>query len=305
MIDEVSSDVVDPYADLARKRRESVEKEAQAPKPSFVTGVEHSEVVYNFHPAALPFVDVDPTVLSEQLKADYDLTLGRTDFSPLLKSIAREQLLQMDEAEILRRLVRSRDTILQFEGGRFPLRNDFVPIRSVDVSWESILVRVGGVSRVAEVVAGEVIETMWRLAGAQKRWQDIQEHIQMIGYGTTTRVQLPFLAEKLMNPLLTRAFKDSLSTGSEYVREMGRVRRGNDGVETIAVSTLDELHVEVSKFDPATGTNSQNLVRFSVIAKSDHGTGRLSISSHLPYELHIRWLSELFDALSDDKGDDA
>jgi hypothetical protein len=298
MTDEaVSSE--DALSDLARERRALAERQSARPRPSYVVGVDHSEAGYTLDPSAIPLSELDAGEFCESLNRTFGLELAPIDYGPLLNVIPRDQLLAMDEAAVLQKLITVRGSVLKFENGRFPLRNDFVPIRSMDVNFESVIVRVGGVTEVAEAVAQDVVDLMWKLSGSTKRWKDLESAVLLVGYATATRVQLSFPAEQLVSAALMDTLSGNLTQGINVAKrigyETGPAKKGFSD-NFVAIATLEDLTLEVSKFNPATGASNQSNLRFSVTARNDHGTGRIRVVSELKYEDHIALLNEIMSA---------
>jgi hypothetical protein len=291
---------------LARQRRADAEAAAEKPRPDFVTSVQYSEVVYTFRRGAIPFTLIDPSVLSRGLHERFALSPGAQDLGPLLKKMSPNALAQLSEEEILRRLVQADNALLGFAAGKYPIRHGFVPIAKVSMNFESVMVGVEGVSAVAEVIAKEIAELAWSAAGAARRWEDISPAQELVSFGTATRVQLPFPLEHFMAQALQRFLKSEVVGGSNFAGYMGPQSRHNEfqpSRANVASATMDELHIQVNRFDTQTGYPYQALVQFSVTARSDHGTGRVLVSSHMHYDRHVEFLQTLLEEFERDRRD--
>lgn len=293
----------DPLSELARQRREEVARESVRPRPHFVQSVEQSEVIYTFDVAAIPFRQIDIVKLSEKLEEAYGVQIDGPDLSPLLSVMTREQLVNADESVLMRKLVRLPNTVmLRWTDGRFPLRDDFITVRQIALNFETIQVNVAGESEIAEVIAQETLETIWRLAGSKKSFErDLMPLLLMQAYGTRTRLQMGFGPEALLNPTVLDFFERNLTSGSKFAPHMGRRKpSGNRGVEGAiqAVAALDSLTIRVNRFDPESGYAQEIDLDFDVTGRSDYRTGRLSVTTPLPYDKHIQLLTELFEAIT-------
>jgi len=286
----------DPISELARQRRDKAEREAARPRPEFIESVDRSEVFYALNAqGGIPYQLIDATSLVSSLAESYDLSLVNPDYGPLLREVGREGLSQMSQEEALQQLTGQQDSSLSFENGRFPLRDDFVIISAVDINFESIGVAVAGVSDIAEVVAQEIVELMWRIAGANKRWADLERLVIARGYSTTTRVNLGSGPEFLLNPALVEYLEAHLSGSDGFARYMGRMT--SPSVGTIrAVAALDDLILKVRRFNDQTGYSDEANLAFSVMTSTDYRTGFLSCSSLMPYDKHVELLQGVFDA---------
>jgi len=291
-----SDDLMSDLARETRERRELAERESVRPRPKFIHSVEQSEVLYTFLPAAIPLAQIDANVLNDSLRSLYKLQLAGPDFAPLLTKIPREQLAQMDETELLNRLIRDRRASLKWTDGSFPLRDDFVPIRLVEVNFESIDVSVSGVSQVADVIAKEVMELLWQLAGSKRKFADLEYLLQLVAFATATRLNLGYQPECLLNPALMQFLDGNLAKGKRYASEMGRIKFPREAEEgnTTAIAALDDLTIRVSRFNGTTGYAEDSEINFSVTTKSDYRTGRLLATTTLAYEKHVELLTELF-----------
>ena len=191
------------------------------------------------------------------------------------------------------------DASLAWTDGRFPLRDDFVPIRSVKLTWEAIQVNVAGVSQIAEVIAKEVIELVWQLAGSKKKFADVEKFLQVVGYGTRTRLNLGYGPECLLNPQVMKFLDSNLAEGPRFAASMGRVPvSASKSGQVSAAAALDDLTIFINKFDSSSGYTDDSELRFSITARSDYKSGRLAVTSTLPYEKHVELLSGLFKAVA-------
>ena len=194
------------------------------------------------------------------------------------------------------------DANVEFMDGRLTTQYGFVPIRSIYIDFEKIIVRVQGITSLAEAVAYEMIELLWRSAGVERKYSEIEESVRIKSYATSTNVDFGtsanhFLAESLQNLLA-----DSFNQGGRFAGSFGPRSHRHDfePAKNIASSvTLDELHLQVAQFDLDTGGTYTGMLRLSVAAKDDHGTGRIRAASHLPYEEHVQLLDALRVALLD------
>lgn len=292
---------VDAISDLARQRRELAERESERPRPDFIHSVDHSEVIYYFAPSALPFRQLDIPAMSEALSSLYQVQIKGPDLSPLLRTLTLEQVMELSEEDRMARLVRADDVGFQWTNGKFPLRDDYVTVRIIAVTFEAVQVAVAGVSQVAEVIAKEVIELMWQLSGSKKKYADVERYLKLVGYGTSTRLELGYGPECLLNPRVMEYLDANLTAGQRYAEAIGVVPispRGFSRKQVSAVAALDDLTLRVSTFDPATGYSEHSDIQFSVTAESDYRTGRLRVTTAQPYEKHVELLSDLFSAIA-------
>ncbi|MFG2757355.1 hypothetical protein [Streptomyces wuyuanensis] len=204
----------------------------------------------------------------------------------------------MSTNDALKELMRLNDSdvVIAFEGGKFPTQYDFVPLLSMQFNFESIVSRVAGQSVVADAMAKEFAEMIWASCGVTKRWEEMSEKLQMVAYATATKVNLGFPLERLLSDAARAFLEEQALSGDKYGAEMGTLSArhsfGKSGNISV-VSFADEIHIAFKKFDHDTGRGEDNLIKFSVTARDEYGTGIVSVSSHLSYERHVEFLEGL------------
>ncbi|NUK57932.1 hypothetical protein HRW10_11645 [Streptomyces lunaelactis] len=228
----------------------------------------------------------------------YGARLAQLNVAPLLNKFSGEQIAHMCTDDALKELMRAKDSdvVIRFEGGKFPIQYDFVPLLSMEFNFESITARVAGQSVVADVVAKEFAEMIWTSCGVTKRWDKISEKLQMIAYATATKINLGFPLEELLSNSVRIFLKEQALAGNKFAAEMGTLSArhsfGKSGNVSV-VSFVDEIHIAFKKFDQETGRSEDNLMRFSVTARDEYGTGIVNVSSHLSYGQHVEFLEQL------------
>jgi hypothetical protein len=191
---------------------------------------------------------------------------------------------------------------LNFKAGRYRVSDfEFIPILTVQINFESVHVAVRGISRVAESVAQELVETVSASAGASRSWAGIEPEVQLVGYATRTRVNLsPNAFEALLSPGFRVFLDEQITGGARYGAHAGayNARHGlQPPPRAQLTAALDDVVLLLTLFDPDTGNSNQARLGFSVMTRSDYGSGIVSVSSQLPYELHIEMIGALIAAL--------
>lgn len=294
------SEIGDEISDLARRRREDAEKESIVPPPNFILSVQQSEFSLVLDPQAVPLRYADPDTLLSLIDSYYSATLESPDLGALIRSTSFESVQAMPFAERLKRAWALTDGNIQFENGKLPTKYGFVPIRSIYIDFEKVIVSVAGITSLAEAVAYEVLELMWRSAGVERRYSEIEDAVRLVSYATVTGADFGDSANRVLGDTFRGSLTREFSQGGQFAGAFGsRSHRNNFKPSTNVVSsvTLDELHIQVSQFDRDTGASYTGLLKLSVRAKDDHGSGRMTIASHLPYEEHVALLGTLRDAL--------
>ena len=294
-------DMGDEFSDLARQRREDAERKSTVPPPNFVLGVDQAEFTVVLDPRALPLRYADPSELIRLMSEQYDARLEPPNLGDLIRETSLEAVRSMDQSELLSRAWKLTGAAAEFKDGRLPTKYGFVPIRHVYIDFEKVFVAVQGITSLAEAVAYEVLELLWRSAGVERKYSEIQESVTLVSYATRTRVDFGDAAAQLLAPKLVDYLTSGFSKGGPFAGAFGdrSHRHGFKPYPEVATSvTLDELHVQVSQFNMATGASYKGLLKFSVTSVDDHGTGRLVVASHLPYEEHVALLGAIRDSLS-------
>jgi hypothetical protein len=294
-------DVSDAIGELARARRERVIEAVPSPQPPWLESIDAGEITYIFRARALPFRQMDPQAFTQALREAYGLTLGRLDLSPLLTQIPREELARLSEREMLEHLVRTEGGQLTLTNGKFTQRNDFYAINIVNIDFESIQVQVAGPTVVAEAVAQDVAEMVWAAVGVTKQWPAIESNLMLIGYGTSTRVNLPGGSHLLLNPGLWAFLQGNLNEGPAFAKDLAATPAPAPGAaqtdQVVGVPTLDSVEIRIGILNLTTGSEEPASLEFDVRARSDHGSGRVRVTTQLAYERHVELLGALVEAL--------
>jgi hypothetical protein len=301
LADSNASGVLDAIGELAKARRERVIEAIPASRPAWLESIEAGEIAYYLRIPALPINQIDPQLFIEALRDAYGLVLGKLDLSPLLARMTREELGGLAERDILDQIVRTPRGQLKLTNGRFSQRNDFYAINFVRLSFEAVMVQVSGPTVIAETVARDVAEMVWAAVGVTKQWPAIEPDLMLIRYGTSTRIDLPGGSHRLLNPALWKFLQDNLDQSSVFATDLAGVPQvpGRPPSRVVAVPSFDSLEVRIGILNMATGHDTSASLKFQVTARSDHGSGRVLVTSQLPYEQHIELLGQLLAGLGE------
>jgi hypothetical protein len=141
-----------------------------------------------------------------------------------------------------------------------------------------------------------VAEIVWAAAGAQKRWDDIRNGVQLIGYGTATMVDLGVPLENVLSVAVQSFCNDHLLGGEKYALETGRrsVRHQFGVSPTLSgIWALDEVTIKFFLFDQKTGRSESTRMDVGVTARDSMGTGRVRVYSELPFNKHVECIAAL------------
>lgn len=288
----------------AQERHEEAQREVRVERPSFVLDIEESDVYYTLPPRVIPLRYVDFDRLSRQLAEKWGLVLdpAAMNYDPLHATIPPDEFVRLTVPERTQLLLKSVAPNLAFRAGKYPVSDfEFVPILDVRINFESVVVKVAGISRVAEVVAAEIMEAIVACSGAVRSWREIERDLQRAGYATRTKVDLGVPFEAFLGPAVRSFLDDEMVEGPKYALHMGHYYARYDlkpPPRATATYALHRLRFQFVWFDPETGVSMATPMNFDVTAKSDFRSRIVSIWSELPYDIHVRALGVLIERLS-------
>ncbi|WP_157647661.1 hypothetical protein [Actinomycetospora chiangmaiensis] len=250
---------------------------------------------------ALPLAQVDVLSFLESMADGYGTTLAPVAPGELIRQLPADKLYQMSQADLLS-LVFKRDSIKQvvFEGGRFPLKFDFVPIRTIAVTWNSIHVSVEGSTQIAENVAQEVLQLIWAAAGSRRGWDELATHQVAVGYSTQTRIHLPVEFNKLLGAELQSLVDQHLLSNEHFAASMRPLEKARGFAATrrvASVVSLSSLAFRVDTMDLANGIGHGGALSFYAPTRADVGSRTIVVSSALSLDDHMRLVRAFLDLL--------
>lgn len=289
--------LLNEYTKHARERREELEKDlSQRPTPQFILSIQQASVSYIIDPLMLPYSQVNFPVFSDILQKKYNLCFEKPAIPASLVALNSCEEIDARRIETLMNTEQSSSSII-FRSGRFPIsRDDFVPITQIEMNRESIRVNVQSNSKVAEVIAKEVIETFWESTGSPKKWESISPMLQMIGYSTATKVDFGIPLNKFLSPCFANFFDQQVTAGSQYGSAMmtrSARHKFSPAPDTVATWAVDELHLYIYVFNKQNGNFQRCQVQFSVRTYDEENTGIFTFTSPLPFDEHIACLEKL------------
>ena len=299
-VESTSGQIVSKLAQDAKRRDEITQREAQREQPAYILDVEQSEVGYTIPPRFLPLSHVDyaafTALMQERWALVPDLSHVRID-PTALTNVSPEDV----EQQVFKHLAKGGRGNIEFGSGRYAISpTEFVPIVRVSINYESVLVGVAGIGRVAEAVAQDVYEALCASAGVSRSWSEVQKEVQQVGYGTRTRVDLGSTDafEKMLSPAVRSFIDTRMLNGERYAAHSGTYHR-RDALKAPANAVLsvalDDIVFRLARFNPETGMAIQTDLRLTVTSRGDYHSGIVSVISELPYEIHVQWVGELIE----------
>jgi hypothetical protein len=307
---ESSAQLVSQVAQSAQQRQELTQREALRERPDFILDIEQSEVMYTLRPKFVPLGLIDYPTFAKSLydKWGMSLDLQSLKVDPTVLQRASEESQSQGETfenAVMKHVLQGSEPAFGFSRGKYPVsKTEFVQILGIRLSFEAVLVSVGGIGQVAEAIAQEVLELVNAAAGADRPWKVLADEVQIIGYATRTKVDLGSASafESLLSSQF-RSFLDSqVVAGQQFGAHAGGYHARHDlgpPPDPQVVYALQELTLLVSSFDIATANSRETDFRFRVTARGDYRSGTVSISSELPYEIHEQCVGKLIEALAE------
>lgn len=261
--------------------------------PPSVLEVTGTEVEYNIHPQSLPYKQIKFPQLRELLATEYGLRFQPGDMaSPdsLLRLVNRDMSLD----DIGQAALDGNDPELRFESGLVRISEDQALVLGyITFGSETVRCRLAGRSttRAGEQVVTEIIRFLWALAGVSRSWPECEVDVQVLRFGTGTRVKFPGDAMGLLSPSLRAAVVNWSSPTGIAQRMGGQLVEIDESPREPAQYWLDELHIDFNR--RIGGSRVASRLRIGVDRRSDQSTGRLTVTSELPFPDHIQLIEEL------------
>lgn len=297
--DEVAVDLR-AITQIAERRRQDLKQDLAKPVPEFIIAVDQAEVRYTIEPVMLPFSQMDFDVFCKRLKEKYNVTFKKPTLPKSLLKLTQDDEIGTAQAQDLISSDLPTEE-LEFVEGRLPVgTDDFVPIRSITFNSESVHVVVRGNSKVADLIVKEVVEELWASTGMPKRWDSIKPMVQMISYGTATKVNFGFPIERMLSSDVATFLNKEFIEGKRFASCMV-ARSARDSFkppsDTFSMWTIQDLHLFLHVFNKVNGRPERSQFRLLVRSKDETGTGIVAAVSELPFDEHVECLSMLRDHL--------
>lgn len=296
-------DELDRISELAQERRDAATAQLSRALPDVITSIHQTEIAYTFDPSAMPLSQVDADRLIEQLEAKFGLGLPTPDLGPLLQKLSKEEVLELSAREAVAAILRSGPDggVVNFENGKFSTgRDEFVPILGVSFNRERLHVSVRGIGAHAELLAAEMMELIWACTGSPKRWEALEQKLQIRGYATGTFVDLGTSFQEFLNPRLVSFVDEHVVDGKRFAAHADDfLAQDGFGPPPGAMLTwaLGSVDLELFRFDQRNGRYGHTTLRFRVPTRSDYGGSRIHVSSELPFDVHVACIVELSEVL--------
>ncbi len=292
-------------SEIAERRREDLKQALSKPVPDFIVSTEQAEVVYTIHPNMLPYSQMDLGTLASRLRQKYHVKFQNPSLPPSFAALSNTEGAGDDAKysaakDLLAGAMPDED--LTFVQGRLAIGpDDVVAIRQISMNSESVHVAVTGDSKVADLVVKEVVEELWASTGIPKRWDSIYPSVQMIRYGTATKVDFGVHLEEFLSVGCRSFITSQVLDGKNFAaRSVARSARDKfqPPPNTLATWTLDDLKLVFHVFNRVNGRAENSQFRLSVSTRDEEGTGIFIAISEMPFDEHVECMRALRDYLS-------
>nr|VFJ71115.1 MAG: hypothetical protein BECKDK2373B_GA0170837_13141 [Candidatus Kentron sp. DK] len=230
IIDNGQADDLTAISEIAQRRRADLEEDLSKPIPDFVIQTDQAEVMYTIEPVMLPFSQMDFQAFANRLRDRYGVKYKRPQVPRSLLALGN-----MGDEDDETKLSAVPDLLaadmpserLEFVEGRILIGNDdAIPVKSITMNQESVYVIVRGDSKVAEVIAKEVVEELWASTGIPRRWDRIEPMLQMVSYGTATKINFGIPLEDFFSSPFREFIESDCLAGKNFcARSVSRSAR--------------------------------------------------------------------------------
>ena len=279
--------------DLRRALADELKR--QAPKPSLQMPL-RAKVSLNISPTVLPRGALNVDTLLNDVSASFR---AEPDLTDLLRRLPAQAKAAVTERDVIRQAIQN-DDMVKFSGGilEIPELGRVTTIQEMGFGEQTVAAIVNGTTDEAVFLCKQMILLMWKAAGFQRRWSDIEPHLGAVSYTTTTTVNMPLPLRDLLSAEF-RAFVLTDVSGSDGLgREMGMLPFvARDREETVrdnaVVTHLRGLELVVSVFNKTTGDAEDCALNFLIHRRTDANRSDVMVTSALSSADHSRLVEML------------
>ncbi|HUR51330.1 MAG TPA: hypothetical protein VMZ11_04325 [Mycobacteriales bacterium] len=241
---------------------------------------EFARVSFNLWPSLIPRESVDPAVLTRLVAQEFGSVLDR---AALFRGVPADVRGNITLEAALAHALSSDDDNVFFQGGYLatPDSNRVTPVVQLGFGEQNLVATVAGRSDEAEYVCKRLAILISQSANVKRVWSDFENHVELIGYTTSSVVDLGFSMRKMLSEGLRQFIADTLEGG------LGQ-RMGGWSKDDVAeqdkrhvVAGVRNLEFTVSVTDPVSGQNRTCMFELLSHTKSDLNRSRVKVLSEL------------------------
>lgn len=160
------------------------------------------------------------------------------------------------------------------------------PVLSAYVTYESFAAAVIGSTTESTWVAQQVAEQLWAATGAERKWSELSNAVQRIGYKTTTKVRLGTSMENFFLPefrdFVTEHIEASGSLGTRMgAQPFDKERAEAATTDTLTTADIHRIDMRVSHFNKISGRSEECDLVLNVTVRDDARRGMITVTSEL------------------------
>lgn len=279
--------------------RKAVQEEEQRRPPDINETPMLAQTTYTLPTTYVPRDYADLADFNARLQRSFKLRFDDSE----IRDIVQAQGGNVTSQQIMD-LLQKRRAVLKFTHGMLHFTNPdrITPIIGLGLSSEAVQASVIGTTAEASWVAQKGLEEMWASAGGNRTWSDLSSAVQLVGYTTTSQVNLGYDLLKLFSPEVQRFFDEHVVKSESLGRCMGR-HFPNETAQKAYVKNLQVVPIvhgiecDISLFDPVSGRQETCSLRLDVAAKTERGKGIVTVTSELDSRKHTEFITKLRDTL--------
>ncbi|MCG8092370.1 MAG: hypothetical protein JAZ17_01870 [Candidatus Thiodiazotropha endolucinida] len=298
------SDVIEVLSKEAEERKLKATERANQPLPEFIKSIDSTAVVYTISPKLLPFAQLNSESFLQKVKSEFSIQFRK----PPINS---DQLVafginpnDLTEDKITQMLLNQNNPQLAFEHGRYKTgSNKFVVIKHIEITSESIGVEVEGVTEIAEDIVSQIFNIFWGCCNADANWDsnEVQKSLQLKQYKTITKITLGGKTNGILNPKLVEFLDANMFTNLNIGKKAlpySQYDNFKPAEEWNGSWSLEDFDFTVAAFNNNTLRTEQTTIQFVTSTKEDRGRGVLRVTTTLPYQDHVEFISSLVESMS-------
>ena len=261
-----------------------------------------SAVTIEFETGAIPYAQANAgdffKLMKEKLKAEIGDELRMILVQNNI-DVSKYTLKQFDQ--LIPTRITFRDGIIEYDHKG---KVTYVPLSHMVINSRGTLqVGAWGTTGDAEKGLAKVYECIFESAGMNQQWADSKGSLIARGYATTSVEQLDGSLSKLLSEGLHNFIVNDFSKSKEYASSIGILPLNQVSGMPLnrnyqAVVKLNELELDVIRFDPESGDRHNTTVSIRPKTTIDAGVARYRVTTQLEYSKHLKFIKKLKSVLN-------
>lgn len=272
---------------LRKSIEESQTMERSPPEISPV----RATVKINIAPVAIPFSVLKHVNLEQLIFEAFKSTFDRTSMNlpPSGPAVSTTDLLNH---------VIDTEKIAKFSGGYAAFSDDsIVSIQRMGFGSQTLFATVSGTTKQAEFICKKLLELLWNAVGRDRRWAELNEYVNLVGYETSSKVDLGINGKQLFSSKFQEFLANDIGGSDGFGVKMGDLGQSTriESADLIVVSSCKMVQIEIGIFDSISGKHEACSIEFIPDTTFDYNRTIFKAQSELPYDQHVRMLEKLIE----------